>query len=124
MPNTGSLLEQVWRPIPLLRFATRRGASRRIVSIFLYVALRQVATPYTRGSFADAEVNSNDDFGLVEVFSQSFEIAIHGRAFFENIGVTEANRYFCGLNGWVKTLSHCHNHAAPIRIAAINGSLY
>ena len=70
--------------------------SRRIVSVFLYVALRQIATPYTRGSFADAEVNADHDFGLAEVFSQSFEIATDGRAFFENIGVTEANRYLAG----------------------------
>src|SRR4029453_965006 len=124
MPSTGSLLEQASRPITPLRFPTGRNASRRIVSVFFNIAFGQIATPYTRGSFADAEVNSDDDFGLAEVFSQSFEIAIHGRAFFENIGVTEANRYFCGLNGWVKTLSHCHNHAAPIGIAAINGSLY
>src|SRR6266850_7340275 len=100
--------------------STGRSASRRIVSVFLYVALRQVAAPNTRGSFADAEVNSDDDFGLAEVFSQSFEIAIHGRAFFENIGVTEANRNPARLDALVKALANRHDHAAPVWIAAID----
>ena len=124
MPSTGSMLEQAWRRITPLRFPTGRNASRRIVSVFLNIAFGQIATPYTRGSFADAEVNSDDDFGLVEIFSQSFEVATDGRAFFENIGVTETNRYLSGLNVRVKTLSHRHDHAAPIGIAAVDGSLY
>src|SRR4029434_6739556 len=38
-------------------------ASRRIISVFLYVVLREIAAPYTCGSFADAEVNADRDFG-------------------------------------------------------------
>src|SRR6266542_6760544 len=103
---------------------TGRNASRRIVSVFLNIAFGQIAAPHTRGSFAAAEVNTDDDFGLAEIFSQSFEVATDGRAFFENIGVTETNRYLSGLNVRVKTLSHRHDHAAPIGIAAVDGSLY
>ena len=55
-------------------------SSRCIVGVFLYVVFRQIAAPYTRGSFADAEVNADHDFGLAQVFSQGFEIALDGRS--------------------------------------------
>src|SRR5215470_18954785 len=100
------------------------GPSRRIVSIFLDVVLSQIAAPYTRGSFADAEVYADHDFGLAQVFSQGFEIAIDGRASFENMGVTEANRYFARLDTRIESLSNRHDHAAPIGIAAVDRGLH
>src|SRR5262249_38623499 len=72
------------------------GPSRRIVSIFLDVVLSQIAAPYTRGSFADAEVYADHDFGLAQVFSQGFEIAIDGRAFFEKHGCHRRGSFLCG----------------------------
>ena len=47
-----------------------------------------------------------------------------GRAFFENIGVTEANGYLARLDARIETLSHCHDDPAPIRIGAKDGSFY
>src|SRR5215475_12170988 len=109
-------------PAPLLRNLT--GPSRRIIGVFLYIVLSQIAAPYTRGSFADAEVNADHDFGLAQVFSQGIEIAIDGRTFFENMGVTEANRYLAGLDPRIKSFANGHDHAAPIGIAAVDGGLY
>src|SRR5215468_4400331 len=122
MPSTGSLLEQAWVRLHFCESPT--GRSRRIVSIFLYVVLSQIAAPYTGGSFADAEVNADQHFGLAQVFSQGFEIAIDGRAFFKNMGVTEADRYFAGLDTWIESLSNGHDHAAPIGIAAVDRGLH
>src|SRR5262245_39151973 len=122
MPNTRSLPEQAW--VRLTSVKIHRGPSRSIVSVFLDVVLSQIAAPYTRGSFADAEVNADQDFGLGQVFSQGFEIAIDGRAFFENMGVTEANCYFARLDTRIESFSNRHDHAAPIGIAAVYRGLY
>src|SRR5499433_2374085 len=122
MPNTRSLLEQAWVRLHFCEDPT--GPSRRIVSIFLDVVLSQIAAPYTRGSFADAEVDADQDFGLAQVFSQGFEIAIDGRAFFENMGITEANRYFARLDTRIESFSNRHDHAAPIGIAAVDRGLH
>src|SRR5262245_5826181 len=122
MPSIGSLPEQAWVRLHFCENST--GRSRRIVSIFLDIVLRQVAAPYTRGTFADAEVNLDQDFGLAEIFSQSIEIAIDGRAFLENMGVTEANRYFARLDTWIKSFADGHDHPAPIGIAAVDGGLH
>src|SRR5215470_12244527 len=120
--STRSSLEQASHFIML---TGRSGkSSRRIVRVFPYVALRQVAPPYTRGGFADTEVNADYNVRLIEIFAQSFEIAIDGRALLENRSVTEANRDLGRLNSRVKTLAHCHDHAAPIRITAVNRCLY
>src|SRR5262245_61869046 len=122
MPNTRSLPEQAW--VRLTSVKIHRGPSRSIVSVFLYVVLSQIAAPYTRRSFADAEVDVDQDFGLAQVFSQGFEIAIDGRSSFENMGVTEANRYLAGLDPRIKSFANGHDHAAPIGIAAVERGLH
>src|SRR5262249_24395050 len=112
MPSTGSLLEQAY--VQLHFCETPPCPSRRIVSVFLYVVLSQIATTYGRGSFAYAGVVVNDDFSLAYFFSWALEIATEGRAFFKNMGVTEANRYFARIDPRIKSFSNRHDHAAPI----------